>query len=266
MTDTDRSAADTSGDVARVPAFIVRGYAEAHTNTEIRDMARELLAARETIARLEQGNDAIETAKSLLRRAVHSPDVVKQLGEWWAEDVSRFLNRPLSQGNDAAGDGRQASQQRLCELMDICRPYVEIGLEVRAELRRALLRLYQLSTPKASQDVQDVQEEVRKILLDIEEHSPDDFARSMARQSLALLQRQPSEARGYAVPGPTGPAEARRPCPNCSGPASADTHNLHMCSKCNGKGYLGQPLVDLKNCEHCNGTGQKRIAAQKERT
>ena len=49
-------------------------------------------------------------------------------------------------------------------------------------------------TPTASQDVQ-VQVEVRKILLDIEEYSPDDFARSMARQSLALLQRREREAK-----------------------------------------------------------------------
>jgi hypothetical protein len=37
-----------------------------------------------------------------------------------------------------------AAQDRLCELMDICRPHVHIGLEVRAELRRALLELYHL--------------------------------------------------------------------------------------------------------------------------
>jgi hypothetical protein len=50
------------------------------------------------------------------------------------------------------------------------------------------------SQGNASQNVQ-AQGEVRKILLDIEEHSPDDFARSMARQARALLQRQPSEVK-----------------------------------------------------------------------
>jgi hypothetical protein len=99
-----------------------------------------------------------------------------------------------------------AAQDRLCELMDICRPHVHIGLEVRAELRRALLELYHLRgasqpSPQPAGEALGpvVHPDIPLMLADIVQHSHDDFARHMAEQSLKLLPRSTGPAPAAAA-------------------------------------------------------------------
>lgn len=71
--------------------------------------------------------------------------------EWTAPAYTKLdailasLNRLRALPRERAVGELDADQKRLCELMDICRPHVDIGLEVRAELRRALIRLYRIA-------------------------------------------------------------------------------------------------------------------------
>lgn len=67
---------------------------------------------------------------------------------WQSQEVVEIIDELLrlrALPRERAVGELDADQKRLCELMDICRPHVDIGLEVRAELRRALIRLYRIA-------------------------------------------------------------------------------------------------------------------------